>query len=85
MHFKPFEAILDHVFLSLRGGGLFFLFIFHTLGGGVSESMEISILFFFLNPSLNRFLNVKAFNQEKALLGAFFAITNLRVYPRLKL
>ena len=40
-------------FLHLRGGGLFFLFIFHTLGGGkggVSESMEISILFFFFEP-----------------------------------
>ena len=34
-------------FLHLRGAVYFYLFIFHTLGGGVSESMEISILFFF--------------------------------------
>ena len=32
MHFKLFEAILDHVFLLFRGGSLFFLF--HTLGEG---------------------------------------------------
>ena len=37
----------------------------------------------------NSVLNVKAlvgtFNQEKALVGAFFVITNLRVDQRLKL
>ena len=38
---------------------------------------------FFFNPSLNRFLNVKAqvgvFNQEKALVGAFSVIVKMDV------
>ena len=43
-------------FLHLRGAVYLFFFIFHTLGVGGSESMEISILlFFFLNPSLKSF------------------------------
>ena len=50
MHFELFQAIFDHVFCTLRGGLVyFFLFIFHTLGGGGSECMELSI---FLNSSL---------------------------------
>ena len=42
-------------FLHLRGAVYFFKFIFHTLGG-VSESMEISILFFFWTLPLNLLL-----------------------------
>ena len=58
---------IKYYFPYFRGGG-----------GGVSESMEISILFFFfLNPSLS-VLNVKAlvatFNQEKTLVGTFSVI-----------
>ena len=55
-------------FLHLRAGGLFFLFIFHTLGGGVSESMEISILFFFFEPFPFLLLKIK----ENSVLSNYF-------------
>ena len=55
LFFSKKKGCLDHVFCTLVGG-LFFSFIFHSLGGGVSENIEIPILILtlpFLTASLN--------------------------------
>ena len=45
MHFRLFKAILDHVFLHLRGGAIFFSTLRGGGRGGLCKNVEISSLF----------------------------------------
>ena len=47
MHFKLFKAILDHVFLHLRGGGLFFKIYIQQFRGWSAKLWKFP---FFLEP-----------------------------------